>query len=159
MTASSWRQEGGRHAGAVFEWTASKRCRADRHQPCTIGVGAVGDSLLLLRQPGSSGKQGKERAGTTGSGEAAPEPCVLTVKAGTSPALLVSCAVGVALLLRGGRWARHRVAVSLIRFFLVVGPMLSALMGAIMLGSLAVVSTLWLEALLGMLPPELQPPP
>ncbi|KAL4448630.1 hypothetical protein ABPG75_005849 [Micractinium tetrahymenae] len=135
-------------------WLRVKRCGSGREDTadgtaaaisaCTVSLPAAGDGKLVVRQAASPDQ------------ETAPEPCTLIVQAGTSPPLLLACLLGVALLLRGQRWCRSRAAVALIRACCIMLPLLSAVVSAGLLASLAVASTAGVEWALAQLP--VQPP-
>lgn len=112
---------------------------------CTISAPAAVASTIVIRQPGDLSDR-----------VAGPEPCTLTLQAGTSPHLLLATLLGAALLLRGQRWCRTRAGAALTRICCVGLPLLTALAGTALLASLAVTSTAGMEWVLAQLP--VQPP-
>lgn len=81
---------------------------------CNATVPAVGDSTLIIVQPGQLGEP------------AAPEPCTLPVSPAFAPALAASAGAGTALLLLGPWAVRSPLGERLIRLYCLLGPVLSA---------------------------------
>ena len=112
----------------------------DEDDTCTVGIPAVGGTVLVVAQPPTGHSQ-------------PPEPCVLTA---ASPelclTLIVATAVGVAMLMYGQRVMRTPAAVATIRISCTILPLLSALFNILVLLSMAMLSTTVLDIVFNYLP-------
>ena len=159
MSVSGGRQSVSAQGGSAVSWQWRRHCGAGSDGSeqgsgatvapllpgtCSVGVPAMGDSVITLQQPGE--------ADGAGSGGAPPDPCTLTVQPHFSALLLALCAAGAALLLRGQAWMRSRPAVALVRASCILVPLATAACCVALLASITVLSTAVLELLLTHIP-------